>query len=250
VTTGSIKSHTLDMDGHNIHYLKAGSGPPVVLLHGGTSDSQDWTDTIDALSHSYTLYAPDMIGYGLSASEQDSYYLADFAKFTQGFINKLGLARPALVGHSLGGRVCLEVAFRHPELIQSIVLIDTMGFANLAWWGAFLAATAWGIRKALGRPQPYPRFLMDDGENRSWRCLDKLPSLKLPTLLVWHRRDPYFSLSGALAAANLIPHVRLEIFPGFGHAPHKREKDTFSKLLFNFLKYGEKPKHSIGFTTS
>jgi pimeloyl-ACP methyl ester carboxylesterase len=87
----------------------------------------------------------------------------------------------------------------------------------------------------LGRPQPYPRFRTEAGEDRNWRCLDRLPALNVPTLLVWNRRDPYYSMSGALKAAELIPNVQLEIFPRYGHAPHKQDREGFNRTLLRFL---------------
>lgn len=234
-SNSSIQTLKLDVDGHRIHYLRAGSGPDVVLLHGGASDSQDWAETMDALSHSYTLYAPDMIGYGQSDRKKDSYYLSDFVRATHGLIQKLGLNSIALVGHSLGGRVCLEIALRYPELVSGLVLIDTVGFSKLAWWGTFLGAAAWGLRKILRRPQPYPKFLQEQGEDRDWKCVDRLPSLKVPTLVVWNQRDPYYSIADALKATKLIPEVTLEIFPHYGHAPHKQNRQYFNNLLLGFL---------------
>lgn len=231
----SVERLTIEVDGRPIHCLKAGSGPPVILVHGGASDSQDWEETLEALSHSYTLYAPDMIGYGQSDRTEESYYLSDFVKATQGLIQKLGLRSIALVGHSLGGRVCLEIAFLSPDVVTGLVLVNTMGFAKLAWWGLFLGTVAWTVRRILRRPQPYPKFLTANGEDRNWRCLDRLPSLSVPTLLVSNRRDPYFSVSGAFKALKLIPHARLEILPGSGHAPHKQRRESFNNLLLSFL---------------
>jgi pimeloyl-ACP methyl ester carboxylesterase len=123
-------------------------------------------------------------------------------------------------------------------LIHRLVLVDTIGFGKLAWWGGFLATIAWGVRKLLRRPQPFPKLGREDGEDRSWSCLDRLPSLKLPTLLVWKHRDPYFSLAGARKATNLIPRVRLEVFSGWGHAPHKQQRATFNSVLLEFLDNG------------
>ncbi|MCK4862981.1 MAG: hypothetical protein KAS25_01735, partial [Dehalococcoidales bacterium] len=59
-----IEGLKLNVNGHRAHYLKAGGGPPVVLVHGGASDSRDWVDTINGLAHRYTFYAPDLIGFG------------------------------------------------------------------------------------------------------------------------------------------------------------------------------------------
>lgn len=232
---GGLVNFTTEVDGHSVHCLHAGSGPPVMLMHGGASDSTDWLATIDALADSYAAYAPDMIGYGLSGRVKESYSLSDFVTATHEFIGKLGLGSLALVGHSLGGRICLEIALRHPEIVTGLVLIDTPGFAKLAWWGGFLGAAAWGVRRALGRPQPYPRFRTDDGEDRNWRCLERLPHLRVPTLIIWNRRDPYYSVSGALKAAEVIPDVQLEVFPRYGHAPHKQDIARFNRVLLKFL---------------
>ena len=194
-----------------------------------------------ALSQSYTLYAPDMLGYGLSDRDKTSYYLSEFVDFTLGFIQALGLdsAALALVGHSIGGRVCLEIALQHPEKVRRLVLIDTVGFARLARWGTFLGAAAWAIREALGRQQPYPRFLKKDGEDKDWRCLDRLTTLKVPTLVIWNSRDPYYPLREAIQAKQLIPEVRFEIFPGYGHAPHVKNRDYFNNLLLSYLNHDQ-----------
>ena len=240
LSTGNIKSLKLKVGDRQAHYLKAGNGgSPVVLLHGGASDSKDWSETLAALSHSYRLYAPDVVGYGQTEKERDGYYLSDFVDFTWAFIETLGLNSTSLVGHSLGGRISLEIALRHPERVSRLVLIDTLGFGKLAWWGTFLGAAAWGTRKALGKPQPYPRFLKKHDEDRDWRCLEKLSKLKVPTLLVWNRLDPYFSVKHAIAAKKLMPEARLEIFPGYGHAPHVQYRDYFNNLLLDFLNHNQ-----------
>jgi len=241
VVNSGIESLKLKIGKRQAHYLKAGSGPPVVLIHGGASDSNDWAETMTALSQSYSLYALDMLGYGLSDRDKTSYYLSEFVDFTLGFIQTLGLdsAALALVGHSLGGRICLEIALQHPEKVRRLVLIDTVGFARLARWGTFLGAAAWAIREALGRRQPYPRFLKKDGEDKDWRCLDKLTTLKVPTLVIWNSRDPYYPLREAIQAKQLIPEVRFEIFPGYGHAPHVKNRDYFNNLLLSYLNHDQ-----------
>lgn len=235
VTDTLIESLDFKIGEHKAHYLKAGSGPPVVLLHGGASDSRDWAETMTALNQSYTLYAPDMLGYGQSDRDKPAYYLSDFVDFISAFIQKLGLDSFYLVGHSLGGRVCLEIALQHPEKVHRLVLIDSAGFARLARWGRFLGAAAFFIRRALGRPQPYPRFLIKDGEDKDWRCVDKLKRLNVPTLVIWSSRDPYYPLKEAIQAKKLIPGVRFEVFPGYGHAPHAKNRDYFNNLLLSYL---------------
>jgi pimeloyl-ACP methyl ester carboxylesterase len=239
LANGVIESQKLKVGNRQAHYLRGGNGPPIILLHGGADDSNTWAETIAALSDSYSFYAPDLVGYGLSDKDKGSYYLSEFVDFTFGFIQTLGLDSMSLVGHSLGGRVCLEIALRHPQKVRRLVLIDTVGLGKLAWWGTFLGGAAWAIRKVLRRPQPYPRFLKEKGEDKDWRCLEKLDELKMPTMLVWNRLDPYYSVRHAINAKKLMPEARLEVFPGYGHAPHVRNRECFNNLLLEFLNHNQ-----------
>jgi pimeloyl-ACP methyl ester carboxylesterase len=237
-TNEVVESAKLSVNGHQAHYLKAGSGDPVVLLHGGVSDSRDWLGTLDALADSYTCYAPDLIGYGYSEGIKEGYYLSDFVEFAMGFTEALGLQSSVMVGHSLGGRVCLEIAFRYPEMVRRLVLINTAGFSKLGRWGAFLGTLVWQGRMLLRHRQPYPKFLKENGKYGDWLCLDELPSLRVPTLVLWSRHDLYYSLAGARQAVALIPEARLEVLPCCGHASHVRRRDSFNRILLEFLSDG------------
>jgi len=230
-----IESHRIKVNDHRVHYLRAGSGPPVVLIHGGASDSRDWVKTITALSGHYSLYAPDLIGYGQSERNDNGYYMSDFTEFVLGFIDKLDLEQPSLVGHSFGARLCLEVALQHPEKVRKLVLIDAAGLGKISKLGNIVLTGFWVIRKLLRRPQPHPQFLYKEGEDSLWLCVDQLPNLKTPTLLVWKRHDIYLPLAIARRAQKLIPGARLEVLPGYGHAPHGTNNDAFNRLLLDFL---------------
>lgn len=235
-STNGVETLTLKVGDDNIFLRKAGKGPPVLLLHGGACDSSDWVETMVPLSGSYTFYAPDLVGYGQSDRNRDGYYLSDFTDSTRGLIEALSLDSPlVIVGHSLGGRVALDIALNHPDKVRKLALIDTTGFSRLARWGSFLGTMAYLIRRLLGRPQPYPRFMMENGAVPDWVCLDRLPELKIPTLILWNRRDPYYTVKGALRAKELMPQAQLEIMPRYGHAPHRTERDSFNKLLAAFL---------------
>ena len=230
-----MESLKLKIGDHQAHYLKAGSGPPVVLIHGGASDSRDWVSTIAALSNRYSLYAPDLIGFGQSDRTRDGYYFSDFTEFIMGFLDTLGLEKPALVGHSFGGRLCLEIALQHPEKVRKLVLVHASGLGKISRLGTVVLTGFWAMRKILRRPQPYPKFLAREGEDVSWLCLDELPNLKTPTLIIWKRYDPYLPLAIARRAKELIPGARLVVLPGYGHAPHGQNKDAFNRLLLDFI---------------
>jgi pimeloyl-ACP methyl ester carboxylesterase len=230
-----IESLKLNVNGSQAHYLKAGSGPPVVLIHGGASDSRDWMGTLAALSHRYSLYAPDLIGFGLSDRNKDGYYLSDFTEFILGFMETLGLEHPVLVGHSFGGRLCLDIALRYPEKVSRLVLVDASGLGKISRLGNVILTGFWVVRKLLRLPQPFPKFLAREGEDTQWLCVNELPKLRTPTLIIWKRYDPYLPLSIARRAEELIPRAHLAILPGYGHAPHGQNKEAFNSLLLDFL---------------
>jgi pimeloyl-ACP methyl ester carboxylesterase len=230
-----IESLHLKVNGQRIHYLKAGSGAPVVLVHGGASDSRDWVDTMAALSHRFSLYAPDLIGFGQNDRDENGYYLSDFSDFLLGFIDTLQIQNPVLVGHSFGGRVCLDVALKRQEQVCKLILVDASGLDKISRIGSGLMTFFWALRKVLRRPQPYPRFLAKEGEDYSRVGDDELRRLGTPTLLIWKRLDPYMPVSIARRAEKLIPKARLAVLKGYGHAPHQQNSDAFNRILLDFL---------------
>jgi pimeloyl-ACP methyl ester carboxylesterase len=231
----AIESLRLTINGRNIHCLKAGSGPPVVLVHGGASDSRDWIGTIASLSGRFSFYAPDLPGFGQSDRDKNGYYLSDFSDFLLGLIDELRLEKPALVGHSFGGRVCLDAALKGPDRVGRLVIADTSGLGRMSWLGSFLFTFFWALRKVMRRRQPFPRFLSKDGDDYNDVSDAALISLKTPTLIVWKRCDPYMPLKIARRAARLIPGSKLAVLPGYGHAPIKQDREAFDKILVDFL---------------
>jgi pimeloyl-ACP methyl ester carboxylesterase len=234
-TPPDIESGWLNINGHRTHYLKVGNGPPVVLVHGGASDSRDWIDTMTSLSHRFAFYAPDLIGFGQSQRNKTGYYLSDFSDFVLGFIDALKLENPALVGHSFGARVCLDTALKNQEQISRLVIADASGLGKMSWLGSSLFTFFWALRKVMGRPQPFPRFLAKEGDDYNNVGDESLRGLKTPTLIVWKRYDPYMPLKIARRAEILIPGSKLVVLPGYGHAPNKQDRDEFNKILVDFL---------------
>lgn len=230
-----IESLHLEVKNQRLHYLKAGSGAPVVLVHGGASDSRDWLNTMAALSHRYSLYAPDLIGFGQNERNEFGYYLSDFTNSILEFIDALRLKNPALVGHSFGARVCLDVALKRQGQFAKLVLVDASGLGKITGFGNAMLTAFWAWRKLRRKPQPYPRFLAREGEDYSNVGDENLRRLGIPTLLIWKRLDPYMSVSVARRAERLIPHARLEVLRGYGHAPHQQNSDEFNRLLLEFL---------------
>ena len=224
-----------DINGYRAHYYKSGTGPPVLLLHGGASDSRDWLETMNSLSNSFTFYAPDLLGFGQNDRNGDGYYLSEFVDFVRGFMDSVGLDSAFLVGHSFGGRLGLDIALHNPERVRKLVLADSAGLGKTSKFGTFLLTGFWVMRKLFRIDQPYPTFKSREGDDPDWACVDELPDLRVPTLIIWKRHDLYLPLANARRAAELIPDAKITVIPGFGHAPHGRTVKKFNKHLRDFL---------------
>lgn len=115
----------LDLDGARIHYLDKGSGPAIVLVHGLGGQMGNFAyGVIEQLTNEFRVVVIDRPGSGYSTrASDDAAHLAVQAAYVAAFIRKLGLNRPLLVGHSLGGAIALRVALDHPETISGLALI-------------------------------------------------------------------------------------------------------------------------------
>jgi pimeloyl-ACP methyl ester carboxylesterase len=106
-------------------------GPPIVLVHGLSSNSRIWDDVAARLAERYRVVALDQRGHGLSDRPTDGYGFDKMVGDLLRLIDALELERPALVGHSWGGNVALELAARHPDVVRALVLVDG-GFIELS----------------------------------------------------------------------------------------------------------------------
>lgn len=112
--------------GVRLHYLEfAGDGPPLVLIPGITSPAAAWAFVGERLSKTNHVYVLDNRGRGLSDQRPGlRYRLEDYALDTAGFIETLGLGKPVVLGHSMGGRICVKLAADHPDRVGRIVVVD------------------------------------------------------------------------------------------------------------------------------
>ena len=112
-----------EVDGLALHYVAAGRGPAVVLLHGLGGFAESWRDTMEALASRATVFALDLPGYGRSAKPRTTYRLAYFASALHGFLEALGIGQASLVGHSLGASVGVTYALTHPARTERLALV-------------------------------------------------------------------------------------------------------------------------------
>ncbi len=186
---------------------------------------------MSALSPRSRVVAPDLIGFG-DAPRGDFAYTPEYmADFLAGFMDAVGIERAALVGHSMGGRVCLEVARRHPERVSALILEAPMGFGEVSRPGRMFSMARWWVSRLLGLKSPYPRldFPIIESETAGFG------SLACETLMIWGSRDLYFPAEHGLRALEIIPNSRLEVYDGVGHGVHRSFPARFNADAREFL---------------
>jgi haloacetate dehalogenase len=121
-----VKHHTAHLNGIRQHYVTAGDGPPVYLLHGFPETWFGWRKQIPALAEKYTVVAPDLRGYGLTDKPAAGYDKRTMANDVLALMDHLGHQRIVLVGHDRGARVSTRFAKDHPERLNRMVVMDNV----------------------------------------------------------------------------------------------------------------------------
>jgi pimeloyl-ACP methyl ester carboxylesterase len=111
-------------------YRIAGSGPPVVLIHGMLNSSSHWQAVALNLARDYTVLAPDLIGHGDSAAPRGDYSLGAHAASIRDLTAAIGIERATIVGHSLGGGVAMQFFYQFPQRVERLVLISSGGLGH------------------------------------------------------------------------------------------------------------------------
>jgi pimeloyl-ACP methyl ester carboxylesterase len=113
--------------GHRRAFVRAGSGPVLLLLHGIGNNCQTWSGVIDRLAESHTVIAPDLLGHGASDKPRGDYSIAGYANGMRDLLSVLDIEQATVVGHSLGGGIALQFAYQFPERCQRLVLVGSGG---------------------------------------------------------------------------------------------------------------------------
>ena len=138
-----VQSKFAEANGVRIHYLQAGKGEPVLLLHGFAQTSRMWLPLIKELAKSHAVIAPDLRGYGSSAAPADGYTKAAMARDVHALMNGLGHKTVALVGHDIGLMVAYAYAAQYPAEVKRIVLMDAFLPGVGDWTNVWLLRDLW-----------------------------------------------------------------------------------------------------------
>ena len=264
-----IQMDRIDVGGIRIAYRRAGMGPPLVLLHGGPSDSREWHYQLEGLSDEFAVVAWDVPGCGQSADPPEHFlHTRDYADCLVAFIEALGLRQPHVLGLSFGSGLALELYRWYPTIPRSLVLAS----AYAGWAGSLPAEVAEQRKQRMlqlfdGPPDQFarefiptllrdsaPAELVDEvttilseihpaGQRALFRAgfaehdlRDVLPRIEVPTLLLYGDRDVRSPLKVAEEMHAQIPGSRLVVMPGVGHACDLEAPERFNAEVRGFLR--------------
>jgi pimeloyl-ACP methyl ester carboxylesterase len=120
----------IELHGHRVIYRTAGSGPPLVLIHGMVNSSRHWESVALRLADTHTVVAPDLIGHGDSATPRGDYSLGAHAAVVRDLLAAIGIDSGTIVGHSLGGGVAMQFFWQFPQRTERLVLISSGGLGH------------------------------------------------------------------------------------------------------------------------
>ena len=142
----SIESKFVTVDGIKIHYLKAGHGPAVILLHGYTQTSRMWRPLIPKLVDKFTVIAPDLPGIGESAIPKDGLDMKTAAIRMHALAKSLGITKSRVVGHDIGLMVAYAYAAQFPAEVEKLVVMDAFLPGVPGWELAYNSPNLWHFR--------------------------------------------------------------------------------------------------------
>ncbi|MGC0416854.1 alpha/beta fold hydrolase [Embleya sp. AB8] len=264
-------SRTVTAAGHPTHFHEAGTGRPVLLLHGsgpGVSAWSNWSGVLPELAGRHRVVAPDAAGFGGSGFHEGfEYGIKLWVAQLFGLMDALEIPSATLVGNSFGGGLALAAALRAPERVDGLVLLGTpcgtfpMTEGLAAGWhyepdpGAmervlrlfpydpslvtpemvrarYEASARPGAQQAYRRLIPEPRGA---GTPVKGVPEDRLATITAPTLVLHGREDRVIPAELGMRAAHAIPDAELHLFGECGHWVQSERRDAFVALVDDFL---------------
>ena len=271
MTTSIATKRTINAGGIETSYLEAGSGEPVVMLHGsgpGVSALANWQHNIGALSQRFHVLAPDIVGFGATERPDDIVYsLRAWTDHVWAFLDARGVQKTSIVGNSLGGRIALQMATDRPDRIAKMVLMGAPG-VGMTLTDGLVALRGYEPSYDAMRDLLRNYFAVDpamitdelveiryqasiaDGAYEAYRAMffdprhagselgiteEQVRAITTPTLLVHGREDQVVPVQVSVTMLGLLPNADLHVFSRCGHWTQIERADEFSALVTDYL---------------
>lgn len=241
--------------------LDSGAGSPVLLLHGWGATKELMAPVAQRLP-GHRVIVPDLPGFGDTAPPPAAWGVDEYAAWVLALLDRLGVARTHIVGHSHGGRVAIALAAARPERVDRLVLADSAGIRprhglrhhyRVRTFKLLRAAATWrwlpsplrAAAAARARRRGSADYRAASGTVRASmvRLVNadlraRLALLAAPTLLIWGEHDRETPLSDGRLMERLIPDAGLVVFEGAGHFAYAEQPERFGRIVDVFLAGG------------
>ena len=237
--------HETWVGGWPVRYEAVGEGEPVILVHGLSGSTRWWSRNVSEIAERHRLYLVDLPGFGMLRSSRRRFVLAEAASWLLEWMEAVGLERAHLVGHSMGGYICLRLAARRPAAVRRLVLVAPAGVPTGRSMVGHLGPLLGAVRHAS--PSFLPVLLRDAvrmGPSTLWRAArdllaedvrEDLRRIEAPTLLLWGKRDPLVPPTVGDLLREEIPDSRLLVLERAAHVPMFDRPEAFDAALLAFL---------------
>ena len=271
MTTNPEIANSINAAGIQTNYHDVGTGDPVLLIHGsgpGVSAWANWRLTIPELAKQCRVIAPDMAGFGFSERPANAVYNMDnWVAQAVGLLDALGIEKASVVGNSFGGALALALAIRHPERVNKLVLMGSVGVPFPITdgldrvWGyepsletmkslldifaynralvtdelaelRYQASIRPGFQESFAQMFPAPRQQWVDAMTSKAEDIRALPH---HTLIIHGRDDKVIPLQNSYDLLGLIDHSELHVFGQCGHWTQIEHAARFNALVAGFL---------------
>jgi len=268
------ESRFMELQGMQVHYRIVGQGEPLVLLHGTAASLHTWEAWTDILSKDFRIISMDLPAFGLTGPHpQRKYDMESYSSFLHAFVKEIGLDSFYIAGNSLGGRICWNYAFRYPEQVRKMILLDASGYPSDK---APPLAIRLGRSNILGplltklTPKALHRkslldvygndaLLTDETVDRYFELMlrpgnrqafvdrtrliyedtsAQIKTIKAPTLIQWGSEDLWVSPKHARQFHEDISGSELKIYEGAGHIPMEEIPEETAGDARDFLLKG------------
>jgi len=250
--------------GQKIHYVEAGTGPTVILLHGLGGSSGAWQLNIAPLAQKFHVIALDQIGFGQSDKPLVNYRVRTYVDFLDEFYKQLKIERASLVGNSMGGWIAALFTASFPDRVDKLVLEDAAGYRppkdlDMQTLYGLNPSTIAGM-KALAPKVFYSQLFLSDiairqaiaarlaaGDGYTIHSItesilrgedfldDEVKTIKRPTLIIWGRQDGLTPLSDGERFKRDIAGSQMVVFDQCGHVPNIEKAADFNAAVLKFL---------------
>lgn len=227
-----------------IHYKTAGSGPPLVLVHGLASSTRWWSRNIPQLAEHFRVYAVDLSEFG-DRRLRPRFVLQKAADYLRRWMDAVNIAEANLIGHSMGGRIVAEFTAENPARVQRLVLVN----AAVMPFGRGYVKQSLGMVRAFQRiPLSLFQVLLFDTlytgvipvlrvghELLRTDLKHRLAHIQAPTLVIWGEHDTIVPLALGHALVEQLSDGQFELVRGVGHVPMWEKPAEFNEIALRFL---------------